>query len=128
MAFAGKWNKTAVEGGAAFFAACGIADDKLAAAEALVSTEVTEDGDNYCFNRTYGNGQTSTMSSPLALNPTSKVQLVQSRPPLPAMVVPSRPPLPVLKPLWKLSVVNWSNHGPPVVPPSSVCPANKSIL
>ena len=61
MAFAGKWNKTAVEGGAAFFAACGIPDDKLAAAEALVSTEVTEDGDNYCFNRTYGNGQTSTM-------------------------------------------------------------------
>merc|ERR1711953_953214 len=61
MAFAGKWNKTAIEGGAAFFAACGISDDKLAAAEALVSTEVTEDGDNYCFNRTYGNGQTSAM-------------------------------------------------------------------
>ena len=39
MAFAGKWTKDAVEGGAAFFAACGIPDDKLAAAEALVSTE-----------------------------------------------------------------------------------------
>merc|ERR1719153_458262 len=100
-------------------------DRSVGSAEALVSTEVTEDGDNYSFNRTYGNGQSSVMKFTIGAESDFKVQLAQSRPLLPVMAVPSRPLSLVLMPVWKLSVANWLNHGPLVVLPSSVCPANK---
>merc|ERR1711915_115738 len=60
MAFAGSWNKIAVDGVAGFAGVAGIPEDKLAAAGALISTVVTEDGDNYSFERTYP-GDVKTM-------------------------------------------------------------------
>ena len=51
MAFAGKWTKSAVEGGDAFFAACGISAEMRAAAESLVSMDVEEAGDCFTFKK-----------------------------------------------------------------------------
>ena len=54
MAFAGKWTKTAVEGGDAFFTACGISAEMKAAAESLVSMDVEEAGDAFTFKKVNG--------------------------------------------------------------------------
>merc|ERR1711990_6744 len=84
MAFAGNWNTAAVDNAAGFGSACGIPEDKLAAAGALISTVVTEDGDNYSFVRTYPGDVTTTMQFTVGQEsdiegPTGPVKAVVSR-------------------------------------------------